>query len=673
MNNRRIYYAFVLALGWLVLANVASAQERQPQGAPTTFPTAPQRDTSTNKTNTNEWHNEQVSISFRQLHSEKLYEPDTTIHTFHRRPFSQPWYRNLGNHGGPTTNLLFTPEYRVGPTLGYHIFDVYRFDVDSIYYYNTNRPYSTFTFQLGSKQEQTAELLHTQNIQPNWNIAARYRKITSPGYYNIQRTNHDNAYLSTNYQSRDQHYELYSALVYNLEQNDENGGVVSASFLDSPDYEDPIIIPVNFQNDNFGTNTRIRRSAVSNTLRDFSFMVNHRYAFGRTDTLYNEDSTYYKYKFTPRFGITHRFQAQSQKYRFRDFTPDSLRYDPFFQHSFIGDGLRDSVMMTQRWIMFDNQLLLGGFLGKYENQLRVNAGVGIRHDKFTDEYPRGNIKNAIWSNYVIADATKDAVDTGSWFYNAKLIFYTSGEAAGNSLLQAELGKNLSARLGNILAGFRQEINNAPYNYTTYQTDYDTILATFNKESVTRIYGTIENDWLKLSGGVRSYLISNYIYLDEKQLPAQYAPSFNLTQVWLRKVFRWRAVVLDNELAYQQVAGGGPVNVPLLLGRHQLSIETAVFRNLLQIATGVEARYHSPYHQAGYAPLFARFLYQNSVEQSNTPEVSAFFNFRIKRFRAYVMADQLQLMLNGRANAVAAPIYGLPNTMIRFGFTWTLIN
>jgi hypothetical protein len=672
LNTGRIYYAFLLALGWLVFANEATAQQRQLPGAPTTLPNAPQRDTNTNKTNTNDWHNEQVSVSFRQLHSEKLYAPDTSIHTFHRRPFSQPWYRNLGNHGGPTTNLLFTPEYRVGPTLGYHLFDVYRFDVDSVHYYNTNRPYSTFTFQLGSKQEQTAELLHTQNIQPNWNFAVKYRKITSPGHFNIQRTNHDNAYLSSNYQSRDQHYELFGALVYNIEQNDENGGIVNDTFLSSQTYEDPLTIPVNFQNDAFGGGPRIRRSPVSNTLRDFSFMVQHRYAFGKTDTLYNEDSTLYRYKFTPRFGLTHRFQVQSQKYRFRDFTPDSLRYDPFFQHSFIGDGFRDSVMMTQRWIMTDNQLLLGGFLGKYENQLRINAGVGIRNDKFTDEYPKGNIRNNIFSSYFIADAAKDAVDTGAWFYNAKAILFTSGEAAGNSLLQAELGKDLGRRFGNILAGFRQEINNAPYNYTTYQTDYDTILTSFNKESVTRLYGTIENDWLKLSGGVRSFLISNYIYLDEKQLPAQYAPTFNLTQIWLRKVFRWRAVVLDNELAYQQIAGGGPINVPLLLGRHQLGLETWVFRDLLQIATGVEVRYHSPYYQAGYAPLFARFHYQNSVEQSNDPELSAFFNFRIKRFRAYVMADQLQLLYLDR-NATAAPGYGLPNTMIRFGFTWTLIN
>jgi hypothetical protein len=645
------------------------AQQRTPPGAPATLPNAPQRDTSSSKTNTNDWENEDVLISYRKLQSDKLYVPDTSIHTFHRRPFTYPWHRNLGNHGGPSRNLLFTPENRTGPTLGYHVFDVYRFQVDSLNYYNTTRPYSTFTFQLGSKQEQTAEIFHTQNIQPNWNVAVGYRKLTSPGYYNIQRTNHDNAHLTTNYQSRDQHYELYGALVYNKEQNDENGGLVNDALLaDSRNLEHSTIAVV-FQNDGFGNNTRIRRSSVSNTQRDFSVMVKHRYAFGRTDTLYNEDSTQYSYKFTPRFGIGHRFQVHSEKYRFRDFRPDSLRYDPFFQATLRNDG-RDSVMMSQRWIMTDNRITLNGYLGKHENQLAFNAGVGIRVDRFTDEYPKGNIANNITSNYLVAEARKEAVDTGAWFYGGSAILYLTGEAAGNSVVQLEVGKNINT-LFDIAAGFKQEINNAPYSYTTWQHDYDTMLTTFNKESISQVYGSVASERLKLYGGVRNYFINNYIYLNAKQLPDQ-SGAFNLTQAWVQKIFTWRKLVLDNEFVYQ-LSGGAPVNVPLLLGRNQLSIESYIFGDALKIATGIEARYHSPYKPAGYAPLFNRFHYQNSHVLSNDPELSVFFNFKIKRFRAYVMADQMQLLLNQNTNAIAAPGYGLPNVMIRFGFNWVLIN
>lgn len=130
-------------------------------------------------------------------------------------------------------------------------------------------------------------------------------------------------------------------------------------------------------------------------------------------------------------------------------------------------------------------------------------------------------------------------------------------------------------------------------------------------------------------------------------------------------------MLDNELVYQQKAGSAPVNVPLLMGRHQLSLERPIFHRALYVATGVEARYHSPYKPAGYAPLFNRFYYQNSHSISNDPELSVFFNFRIKRFRAYIMADQLQTLFAN--NYITTPGYPGPDMMIRFGFTWVLIN
>ena len=71
----------------------------------------------------------------------------------------------MGNLGSPVNNLMFTPEDRAGPSLGYHINDVYRMNVDSLNYYSTNRPYSIFSYQLGSKLEQTASIMHSQNTE----------------------------------------------------------------------------------------------------------------------------------------------------------------------------------------------------------------------------------------------------------------------------------------------------------------------------------------------------------------------------------------------------------------------------------------------------------------------------------------------------------------------------
>jgi hypothetical protein len=572
----------------------------------------------------------------------------------------------MGNLGSPTQNLLFTPEQRMGPTLGYHVNDVYRYDPDSLKYYNTTRPYSNFTYQLGSKLEQMAYILHTQNIKPYWNFAAQYRKTTSPGYYKIQRNNHDNASLSTHYTGKKMHYELYGGIVYNKEQHDENGGLADIGLLDSSQFNDRQLLDVNYQNDAYSTT----RSTVTNVQRDFSVLLQHSYTFGKADTTYNEDSTSYSYRLIPRFRLTHRLELSTEKHIYKDKYPDSLRYTGYFEQYFSASG-GDSVYSAQDWFWVDNRLLLNGFVGKPEHQLSFDAGVGNRYDRFTTDYLVGKDKNTPISNYLAGELKKEALAWGQWFYGANAKFYFTGPYAGDFLFHAHIGKDLGHDLGRITAGFRQQLNSAPYNYTEYRNQFDSVFTSFSKESVSQLYASFESPKLKLYAGLRNYLIANYIYMSAPYTPAQYSPAFNITQVWLRKVFRLGSFYLDNELAYQKNAGAAPVNIPDLMGRHQLSIERAMFKRHLKIAAGVEVRYTTNYKPAGYDPFFNRFYYQDSYVVSNSPSGSVFFNFRIKQFRAYIMADQLQQLYT--TNTIVTPGYAAQNFMLRFGFTWILIN
>jgi len=629
----------------------------------------PKRDSSQFKTNNADWKEENVRIFYRRQYSNQVFSPDSDLHTFHRRIVSLP-LRDLGNSGSPVQNLFFTPEDRTGPTLGYHVYDVYRYNADSLNYYNTNRPYSFFTYQLGAKLEQLANLMHTQNIKPNWNFAIGYRKINSPGFYNIQRTNHDNANLSTHYQSRKLHYELFGGLVYNKEQQDENGGMTSDTFLTDPNYTDRRTIPVNFRNDAFGTGTTTQRSSVTNMLRDYTILVNHAYTWGRIDTLYNEDSTRYSFELTPRFSIAHRFELSDSRHLYKDLRPDSLRYSPFFSYPFAGSGT-DSVYSRQDWLKIDNRFTLNGFLGKHENQLLFSAGLGNRFDRFKTNFLVDKSVSNLVSNYFIASINKEALLSGKWFYGADILTYFTGEAAGNTALNAKLGKDIGKSLGSISIGLSQNINNAPYNYTTYINQYDTISKSFEKENITQVYGNWYSQKRHLGFGVKNYLVNNYIYLNEKQLPDQYSGTFNITQAFLRKAFRWKILVLDNELFYQVATAGAPVNIPQLMGRHQLSIETNLFKSVLKIATGVELSYHSAYNAAAYSPFFNRYYYQGGYYLSNKPQAAIFFNFQIKRFRAYIMADQFQQL--SYTNTILAPGYAAQNLSIRFGFNWILLN
>jgi len=655
---------FFFSFSFLVCFSALAQQPFQQQpGAPMTLQNAPQRDTA-NKTNTNQWRSETARVSFKKLHSKKTFYPDTSLHLFHRRLFLEEWMQNLGNAGSPVRNLLFTPYHRTGPTLGYHVFDAYRFQPDSLSYYTTNRPYSIFTYQLGSRAEQMAEVLHTQNILPNWNVAAHYRKVSAPGNYKVQRNNHDLANLTTNYQSKDQRYSLNAAVVYNKIQHDENGGIVSDSFLNLESFDDRKTIPVLFQNDRYSN----LRSSVTTLQRDFTVLLHHHYTVGKYDTSYSADSTQYDVQLIPRFRIEHRLLTSTEKYQYKDVRPDSLRYDQFFQKGF---AFPDSVVGIQKWFYIDNALSLNGFLGAPEKQLRFSAGFGNRFDRFRTEAVTRSDRQDVISNYLTGEIKKEAEKAQDWFYQAQAKFFLTGNAAGNLLLRGEAGKEFGKKVGAVSLGFEQQINNAPYNHTIYQNQYYQRTGSFNKETITLLQGSVRNDYLKLGAGLRNYVIGNYLYLNDRQEFSQYADAFNLTQIWLKKVFHFGIWVLDNDLAYQQKTGAAPINVPAVMGRHQLSIETRLFKNALKIATGIDLRWHTAYEPAGYSPFFNRFYYQNTYNVGNPPETAIFFNFKIKSFRAYLMGDQLQTFF--AKNIVTAPGYPAPDAMIRFGFTWVMVN
>lgn len=632
-------------------------------GAPVTLDNAPQNDTASS-TNTSNWKTENISIHYQQRDRHKRLYPDTSIHFFHRRPYSQPFYSYTGNSGSPALSLLFMPEDRMGPTLGYHVFDVYRYRVDSLGYYNTTHPYTVCTYQLGSKTEQLAHILHTRNIHARWNITAQYQKINSPGYYKSQRTNHDNTSLSTSYMSRNLRYKLYGALVYNKFQNDENGGIISDSFLTNANFIDRKTIPVAFQNDAYS----LRRSAVTNMHREFSVALWHHLTFGKTDTLYNDDSTQYYLAVVPRFRLSHHIRMGSEKYQYKDLRPDSLRYSGFFQHAFVPG---DSVFMEQKWFYTDNELALHGFLGAYGKQLQFSAGAGLRTDLFQTQHPLSSQKEMMTSNYLIGSIKKEALTEKEWDYEAKAKFYVVGPAAGNFRLEAHIGKEINKNAGRLQAGFRQELNRAPYNYTFYANDYYTRVKSYNPETITRIFGNWSLPVYSLDVSFTNYIISNYYYINEQQLPDQLANTFSITQLGLHKLFRMGRWVLDNELLWQQQTAGAPVNIPALSGRHQLSLETYIFRRALKIATGVDVRYHTAFTAPGYSPFLNRYFYQTTYQAENLPEMALFFNFHVKRMRMYIMGDQLQQMFS--KNTIYVLGYPYQNAMIRFGFTWAMIN
>ncbi len=633
-------------------------------GQPIGLATAPQRDTS-NRKQTSDWDATDARITAQHAFGLSRNVADTSISLLHRFPGAVSLIRDLGNLGSAAQPILWQPSAgAVGPSLGYHVFDAYRFSADSALFYNTTRPYSQFQYRMGFRLEQWVELLHTQNISPRWNFAARYRSIGSPGAFRTQRTNHDNASLSTVYASENKRYQLFGVATFNQEQQDENGGILGDSLLSDPRFADRQTIPVGINSAGYS----IRRSPVYNNMRDATVQLRHRYVFGPRDTLYSADSTSYDTRITPRFAIGNRMMYGSSRHEYNDLLPDSARYLQLFNQRFTRG---DSVFVQQRQRYFDQSAQLEGFIGKPGRQWEAAAGAGLRYDVFENQTPLKTEKFPQWNTYLTGTVSRDSLGKGNWHILANAQAYLLGPAAGSSVLEANAIGALFRGL-NVTLGFRQQLGTVPFSWQRFQNDYYAQTQEFDKESSTLLTGGIVLPRYGVALSVRNWIVGNYLYLSAGGQLSQSAGLFQVTQGVVEKTFRKGIFVSANELWLQQLTGGGPVHVPLLQSRHTLGIETRILKNAVAIATGLEIRYHTPYEADGYSPLFNRFFYQSAQTVSNIPQGSAYLNFKVKRLRATISLDQLQQLIKPE-NVIQYPGYPAQSFTLRFGFVWTLIN
>jgi len=182
--------------------------------------------------------------------------------------------------------------------------------------------------------------------------------------------------------------------------------------------------------------------------------------------------------------------------------------------------------------------------------------------------------------------------------------------------------------------------------------------------------------LRLAGDY--YLISNYMYVTQYYKLMQESTIFNFLQLSLQRTTRigkhwfWYA-----DLYLQQKAGDVNLNVPLFFTRNRLAFEGVFYKNL-NISTGVEVRYNTPYKADGYSPVLGQFTFQDTLSIKNRPDIRLFLNFRIRSFKLFISASNLNSITTTggfgfKQNNMPAPDYIYPGLQLRFGIYWNFVN
>lgn len=625
-----------------------------------------------------------LTLNIFYLDSSRVYKPDSSINDFTKRYPVPATYIFLGNTGLAAKSILFAPETRAGWDPGFHAFDIYKWKLDRVRFFNTTRPYTEIGYVLGARAEQLIDVVLTRNIKPNWNFSLNYRLINAPGFLQNQKTNHNNYLFTSRYQGKKKRYNNYFVLLGNRLQATENGGIKDDAMLDDPTYaKDRFLIPTQIGGASFyGTDPFSTSLLTGNRYRDFNFLMRQQYDFGQKDSIVT-DSTVIPL-FYPRLRFEHTFKYGKYNYTFMDITgssrstnnaPDTAWYIDHYAYRFFP---RDSVYFNDRWKEISNDFSIYQFPdAKNQNQfIKIGAELQLLNGTFTDTVLKGT---ASLYNFIGHGEYRNLTRNKKWDMLASGRLWLLGSNLGDYHVYVSLQRLLGSRFGSFQLGF-ENINRSPwFTYDKRSAFYYDTPQAFNNENTTHLFASIFLQKLKMHLSGDYYLVGNYLYLTNYHQRQQENSIFNVLRINAFKTFkigkRWNWYA---EVYVQQKAGNADVNIPLVYTRNRFMYEGNLgFRNL-NIAFGLEGRYHTPYKADNYSPVFGQFFYQDSVTISNLPDVHAFLHFRIRSFKAYIRAENLNTArlfggLQFNNNNLAAPGYPTPGLNIRFGVYWSFVN
>lgn len=615
-----------------------------------------------------------ITIHYRYFDSTTIRNLDSSINDFTTRYPVPAQYVTLGNLGTAAHSLLFNPNLKPGFDAGFHSFDIYRLRIEDTRFYQTTRPYTELGYMLGGGGEQMINVVHTQNIRPNFNMAVQYRLINSPGYLQNQNTSHNSYRINGNYQSRNKRYTAYGVFLANKLVSSENGGITNDSLLNNYSFSDRFNIPTRLSGDSNPLRNPFSTHVLTGSASNESiFLFRQQYDFGQSDSLVVNDSTVIRL-FYPRFRLQHTLTYSGNQYEFRDYFIGQNKVNDYYKY-FGEKTQNDSILYRDNWKNLQNEFSIISFPEKNNLNQFVKAGIAI--ENFTGTFDTTTVKR--YHNIFLSGEYRNRTRNQKWNLEATGKFYLNGYNAGDYAFRVNLKRYISKQLGYLETGF-QNVNRTPSALFEKQTSFPMLTSgSLSKENITRISGSLNNEAKGFSLSGEYYLISNYTYADSFFSARQYGTLFNVLHVAGKQHFKLSRVLnLYSEVHLQKTAGGPPLHLPLVFTSNRISFEGVYYKNM-HYAIGLEVRYHTPYKADNYSPFTGQFFYQDNYLLSNRPEINGFFDFRIKTFKAFIRAENLNTAgVSGGSfgfnkNNLSAQHYPQQGLWIRLGIWWTFIN
>lgn len=594
--------------------------------------------------------------------STRLFPIDTSTNNFHRyRVIDQPEHptMNLGLNGLSYRDLLFEPAKTIGFDAGYHYYDRYLLNPDDVSYYQARSPYSYLYYQnpaFGRATEQMVELLHSQNVKPNWNIGASFKKMGSRSYYGspAQKSdrlvvNHLNASVWNWYESKNKRYTLLGNATFNNLKGYESGAILNDSVFTAPTNIQPEY-------------EKVRLNTAKHNWQNNSIYIKQFYNIGKQKTIDSNATV------LPTQRVSYKFLYNKQNYYFTDDGGQDALSGLLNNYYIYRDSSRtsDTTSITHLQNEFNYSFYLRGkSLSFLRNELKVN--VGIQHDFY--KYQQFTFKTNFQNVTLKGDADYSFNDKAT--LNLKVQQIIQGRNFGDFLYEASSEIKLSNKVGSVILEAYTQNQSPAMIYDRQLSNHYIWNNNFEKTKTQHLGFSYVNPKYSFKAKAEYFLVGNQLYFnqgtDGDATPAQFGSNINLLKLSLNKDFHFGKFTFQNYLVYQKTDFETVLRTPEIYSFHSLFLHLEFFK-VLKTEFGFDVRYFSKYTAPSYAPAIGQFYNAGTPSFDTNPILDVWARTNWKRANLFIRYDYANQGLFGKGYYTVNH-YPMPYALAKFGLSW----
>ncbi len=555
-------------------------------------------------------------------------------------------YSHAGNTGSAAYPLVFYANKFLGFNLGYNQYDIYRYQKDSVKYFQVIRPYTELSINIGLKNEQVFRGQFANQHKGIIYYGVDFRRFFSKGIYTNSKTNDNSFYLYGIYNSRNKLWNLQADLVFNSFKNQDNGGVSLNPF--EGNYFQKTLVPVSLL------------TAQSN-YQQIDFYLKGSYNIGKK-YFENKDSQRVQ-TLMPLFKISYQFNVESNKNKYRDGEPDAGYYGSFYFPDSVFNDL-NYTKLGNAVILDYNARKLNGDTTYSEKNFVASAEVGF--DYFLLE--QNKFKNNTQNLYVAGNFRSNGASKPHLFYKASVKYFPLGWNQNDLLVDGYAGYDFG-KYGAVSGNFTYQLKEAPYLYERYTSHPAEWSYNLPKTKLFAAGGKYENSRYGIKVDFNYYLVDHLPVYPGLLSPYLVTKAENVFVAHAANRNGFYGLHLDNDIWFTYTPDNGVVRntYPMIVTKHSIYYERRVFKKALWFSVGFDLRYNYKYQAPYYDPLLASF-YPTFSATKTFPVLDWFLNLKIKTVRVFVKVDNISSSFGPKGYFTLSG-YPAADVSFRVGVKW----